>query len=87
MRNYAESQLTQIVRGAESDYGWRVDYELVDVQETGLDSLYTYIVEVDGQYAEHDAVEYFQEMYAISAVVPGHSEHSYQQLEVQIYGQ
>ena len=84
---YAESKMREIAAGARADYGWDIDYELVDVQETGIDSLYTFIVEVDGQYAEHDAVDYFEEMYAISAVVPGHSEHSYQQLEVQIYGQ
>lgn len=81
---YNENALNAAIEDARDEYGWDITYRLVGEQEIGVGhDLYIYEVYVDGQYAEHDASDFFKD-YGFYGVYTERTEHSYATLTIEI---
>ena len=70
MGYYNDIALDKAIKEAEREYDWDIDYEMVESQEIGGgDVLELYSVDIDGQYAEDDAEDFFRDFDFYSVTV------------------
>jgi hypothetical protein len=70
MSYYNDIALDKAIKEAEREYDWDISYEMIESQEIGGGSVIElYEVDIDGQYAEQDAEDFFLDFNFYSVAV------------------
>ena len=83
---YVEREIMKAIRDAEAAYDWNIDYRLVDQQEVGREDSYEYALEIEGQYAEEEAVRFFTNYGRFYNVHSEYTERSFAEIFITING-
>lgn len=69
MSYYNDIALDKAIKETERYYDWDINYEMIESEEIGGGGVIElYEVDIDGQYAERDAIKFFKvrEFYSVS---------------------